>query len=93
MEDAFIAMIVLGILFIGLPWLVLHYVTKWKSAQTLPVEDERLLDDLYEHARRLEERLHTIERIITADDPNWRPRVRHDQEDEALLSYRKDRSN
>lgn len=67
-----IAPVVVGLLFIGLPWLILHYVTKWKQGKTLTVEDENLLDDLHDTARRLEERLFTIERIITADKPGWR---------------------
>jgi phage shock protein B len=73
MEEIFVPFIVLGILFIGLPWLILHYVTKWKSSATLPIEDERLLDDLYDLARRLEDRVHTVERIIAADNPDWQP--------------------
>lgn len=74
-EDAvglLIAPIVVGILFIGMPWLFLHYMTKWKQAKTLTREDETLLDDLYETARRLEERLITVERIIAAENPNWK---------------------
>jgi phage shock protein B len=62
----------IGCLFIGLPWLLLHYVTKWKQAKTLTVDDENLLDDLHDTARRLEERVVTIERIMTADNPNWK---------------------
>jgi phage shock protein B len=60
-------------LFIGLPWLILHYVTQWKRARGLSVEDENLLDGLHDLARRLDERLATIERIVAADNPNWRP--------------------
>ena len=63
---------VCGTLFIGLPWLVFHYITKWKQAKTLTVDDERLLDDMHDTARRLEDRLITIERIMTADNPNWK---------------------
>jgi|ERR1044072_2758480 phage shock protein B len=59
-------------LFIGLPWLVFHYVTKWKTAKTLTSEDENLLDELHELARRLDDRMVTIERIVQADNPNWR---------------------
>ena len=62
----------IGCIFIGLPWLVFHYITKWKQAKTLTVDDERLLDDVHETARRLEDRLVTIERIMTADNPNWK---------------------
>ena len=63
---------VVGMLFIGLPWLVFHYITKWKQAKTLTVDDERLLDDVHDTARRLEDRLITIERIMAADNPNWK---------------------
>jgi phage shock protein B len=72
MEDFFTIAAVLGILFIGLPWLVLHYLTRWKSGQGISREDEVLLDDLHEMARRLDDRLHSIERIIAADDPTWK---------------------
>jgi phage shock protein B len=84
---------VVGMLFVGLPWLILHYVTKWKSAATLPVEDERLLEDLYDLARRLEDRMHTVERIVAADNPDWRPAIRSEREDDARLDYRNERSN
>jgi phage shock protein B len=72
MEDVFLPIIIVGMLFIGLPWLILHYTTKWKQAKTLTVDDENLLDDLHDTARRLEERVVTIERIMTADNPNWK---------------------
>jgi len=72
MEEGFIAVIAIAVLFIGLPWLIFHYVTKWKQAATLTGADEKLLDDLHEMARRLDDRLCTIERIMTAENPNWR---------------------
>jgi phage shock protein B len=59
-------------IFVGLPWLIFHYVTKWKTAATLTSGDEKLLDELHEAARRLDDRLCTIERIMTAENPNWR---------------------
>ena len=70
--ELFIPIIVVPILFIGLPWLIFHYITKWKSQATITTEDENLLDELHELARRLDERMGTIERIIQADNPNWR---------------------
>ena len=72
-EGVIIAPLVIGILFIGLPWLIFHYITKWKQAATLTGEDEKLLDELHYTARRLEDRLMTIERIIAADNPDFRP--------------------
>jgi phage shock protein B len=59
-------------IFIGLPWIIFHYVSKWKTAATLTVEDEDLLDDLHELARRLDDRMCTIERIVQSENPNWR---------------------
>jgi phage shock protein B len=63
---------ILGILFIGLPWLIFHYVTRWKSQATLTNEDEKLLDELHDLARRLDDRMCSIERIMSAENPNWR---------------------
>ena len=72
MDEAFTAAVIVGILFIGLPWVILHYVTKWKQAPKITNEDEKLLDELYSLARRLEDRLGTVERIIAADHPDYR---------------------
>lgn len=93
MEDVLVPIMVVAVLFLGLPWLILHYVTKWKSAATLPVEDERLLEDLYDLARRLEDRMHTVERLVAIDNPEWRPAIRSDREEEPRLDYRNERSN
>ncbi len=72
MDDVLIPIIVCGILFIGLPWLVFHYITKWKTSARLTGGDEKLLDELYDAARRMDDRLCSIERIMTAENPNWR---------------------
>ena len=72
MEDVFLPVVIVGMLFIGLPWIIFHYITKWKSAATLTTEDENLLDELHELARRLDDRMCSIERIMTAENPNWR---------------------
>ena len=53
MEDTLIPILIVGMLFIGLPWLIFHYVTKWKQAATLTSGDEKLLDELHDAARRL----------------------------------------
>lgn len=73
MEDFLVPVFVCGILFIGMPWIVLHYITRWKQAGTITGEDEKLLDELHYVARQLEERLITVERIIAADNPDFRP--------------------
>jgi phage shock protein B len=88
MEDTLVPIFVVGILFLGLPWLIFHYVTQWKKNGGLTVEDERLLDDMHDMARRLDDRLATLERIITADDPNWRPRQAADRSHD--MDWRRD---
>lgn len=73
MEEILVPVIICGILFIGLPWIIFHYITKWKQSASITGEDEKLLDELHYVARQLEERLLTVERIIAADNPDFRP--------------------
>jgi phage shock protein B len=89
MEEEIMGMVMGGLaiitLFIGLPWVILHYVTKWRQAKTLTDSDERLLDELHDAARRLDDRLCTIERIMTAENPNWRQQCLPGRDDQPLL--------
>ncbi|WP_394731278.1 envelope stress response membrane protein PspB [Altererythrobacter sp. GH1-8] len=69
------------VIFIGLPWIILHYVTRWKTAATITTDDEVLLDELYQLARRLDERMDTVERLVAADNPDFEiTRLQADQE-------------
>lgn len=61
--------VVVFILFIGLPWLILHYVTRMKQVGTLSADDERMLEDLWRSAREISRRLETVERILDLKDP------------------------
>ncbi|MFN2099951.1 envelope stress response membrane protein PspB [Altererythrobacter sp. MF3-039] len=68
-------------LVIGLPWLILHYITKWKTAGTITNDDEQLLDELYHLAKRLDDRMDTVERLVASDHPDFKhARLVHDQE-------------
>ena len=63
------------IIFMGLVaplWLVLHYLSKRRSAKGLAEEDRIELDDLLKTADRLTDRIEILERILDADSPNWR---------------------
>ena len=66
-------LIILPLVLIGLPWLVLHYITRWKTAPTLTNDDESLLDELYQVARRLDARMDTVERLVASDNPEFQP--------------------
>lgn len=68
---------IVGILFMAVVapiWVLLHYITRWKSTKTISNEDESLLADLWESADRIDQRLTNIERILDAEAPDWRKR-------------------
>jgi len=67
------AIFIVPAIFIGLPWIILHYITKWKTAATITTDDETLLEELYQLARRLDERMDTVERLVASDNPSFQP--------------------
>ena len=68
-------------LFVALPWIVLHYITKWKTSATITTDDEALLEELYNLAKRLDDRMDTVERLVASDNPDFKPaRLVHDSE-------------
>lgn len=73
------SMFVLAIVFLTvvLPlWLLLHYVTQWRKARGFSKEEEAMLEELWESATRMEERVRALEEIVEADVPDWRGRAR-----------------
>ena len=85
MEEFILPLILVPLIVLGLPWLIFHYVTKWKSQAKLTGSDEKLLDELHDAARRLDDRLCTIERIMTAENPEWRQNCLPEQRSQRLL--------
>ena len=87
-EDVFLPIIIVGMLFIGMPWGIFHYITKWKQQSALTVPDEKLLDELHSAAKRLDDRLQTIERIMSAENPDWKqnaiPMQRYEEDNNLL---------
>ena len=68
-------------IFLGLPWIIMHYITRWKTAATITTDDEHLLDELYQLAKRLDERMDTVERLVASDNPDFKPaRIMHDRD-------------
>ncbi len=73
--------VIVGVIFLGLPWIIMHYITKWKTAATITTDDEHLLDELYQLAKRLDERMDTVERLVASDNPEFKPaRLIHDRD-------------
>lgn len=61
-------------LFVVLPWMILHYISKNRSSGRLTEDDERMLEDLWRSARTMERRIETLERLIEPDAAPVRPR-------------------
>lgn len=73
-HEGVFALGVVGIIFIGLPWIILHYISKNRSNRNLTEDDERMLEDLWRSARTMERRIETLERLIEPDAEPVRPR-------------------
>jgi phage shock protein B len=56
-------------------WLVLHYVTVWRQQRRNGGIDAAALGEIESVARRLEDRIATLERVLDADDPAWREKA------------------
>jgi len=53
-------------------WIVFHYLTKIKTSKGLSPEDERMLSEIWESTRAMQDRIETLERILDAQSPSWR---------------------
>ena len=58
------AVVLVFVAFVLPMWIVFHYATRWRSSRGLAAQDEKILADLWEAARRMEERLDNLERAI-----------------------------
>ncbi len=66
------------IVFIAIPaplFIVLHFITKWKQSREISGGDEKMLEDMWLLAHRLEERLESLETILDSDPPDWRRKI------------------
>ena len=55
--------------------IVLHYVTKWKDAKGLTKEEEKMLEEIWASAQKMESRVNALETILDDEAPDWRKRV------------------
>jgi len=63
------------IVFLAIPaplFIVLHFITKWKQTREISGGDEKMLEDMWQLAQRLEERLDSLETILDGELPDWR---------------------
>jgi len=73
--DFIFPLLVLFVLIVMPVWLVMHYTTRNSANRRLNSKDEALLEELNDSARRMEDRIRSLERILDADSPEWRSKV------------------
>jgi phage shock protein B len=67
-----------GILFVTiiLPLIIIgHYMTRWRSTKSLTGADERMLEEVWENAQKMESRINALETILDDEIPDWRRKV------------------
>lgn len=55
-------------------WIIFHYISKIKAAKGLTPEDEKMLTEVWESTKKMEDRIITLERILDIESPRWRQR-------------------
>jgi phage shock protein B len=50
-------------------------MTKWKASKGLSREDEKMLEEIWESAQKMESRINALETILDDQAPDWRRRV------------------
>jgi phage shock protein B len=61
-----------ALMIIGPIWIISHYATKWKTAKGLTGDDAAMLEDLWKTARRMDDRVETLEAILDDNVKGWR---------------------
>jgi phage shock protein B len=56
-------------------WIIAHYATRWRTSKVISNADEQLLSELWETARKMEDRIRNLERILDEESPHWRERL------------------
>ncbi len=66
------------IVFIAVPaplFIVLHFITKWEQSREISGGDEKMLEDVWLLAQRLEQRLESLETILDSELQDWRKKL------------------
>jgi phage shock protein B len=56
-------------------WIIAHYATRWRTSKVITNADEQLLSELWDTARKMEDRIRNLERILDEESPHWRERL------------------
>lgn len=72
MDEFLVPVAIVAILFVAFPAVLLHYQTELRKTKSISTDDERLMDDLWKTAQRLERRVEALETILDKEAPDWR---------------------
>ncbi len=72
MGEGFMAVAIVAIIFVACPAVFMHYQTELRKTKSISADDERLVDDLWKTAQRLERRVEALETILDKEAPEWR---------------------
>lgn len=76
MHDLFLFSLLVTVIVVVVPiWIIAHYVTRWRTSKVISNADEQLLSELWESARKMEDRIRNLERILDEESPHWRERL------------------
>ena len=68
----FVVPAILFVVFVAPIWLVLHYRSNRQLGSGLNGQDMMRLTALVSQADMLQQRVHTLERLLDVESPNWR---------------------
>ncbi|WP_428409065.1 envelope stress response membrane protein PspB [Hyphococcus sp.] len=72
MNEYFMAIAIVAIIFVACPAVFMHYQAELRKTKSISTDDERLVDDLWKTAQRLERRVDALETILDKEAPDWR---------------------
>jgi phage shock protein B len=72
MDEFILPVAIVAIIFVACPAVFLHYQTELRKTKSISTDDERLVDDLWKTAQRLERRVDALETILDKEAPDWR---------------------
>lgn len=72
MADVTFAILIIFLVVLAPLIIILYFLTKWKQTREISSGDELMLEELWELAQRMEERLESLEIILDTKAPDWR---------------------
>ena len=72
MGEGLMVVLIVAIIFVACPAVLMHYQAELRKTKSISADDERLVDDLWKTAQRLERRVEALETILDKEAPEWR---------------------